>query len=154
MDQPSVFHIKTPSGADKALLCAKSAVLIEVGTGRVFDYCDFAERGLAISLSDHMQTYPSPAIAHTGKFWGHISCSTQLNSRFPLIQFHPIDDVLEDDWKPIQPSLDRLTSYVRRGLAYQRKRAVYMAMHPLLIRHAPIGRLDADTIELIIRRAL
>jgi hypothetical protein len=127
MDQPSVYHIKTPSGADKALLCAKSAVLIEAGTGKVFDYCNFATSGLAISLSDHMQTYPSPALAHTGEFWGYISCSTQLNSRFPLIQFRVIDDVLEDDWKPIQPSLDRLTSYVRRGLAYQRKLAVVHA---------------------------
>jgi hypothetical protein len=101
-----------------------------------------------------MQTYPSPTFAHTGKFWGYINCSAQVNGRFPIIQFRLIDDDRKDDWKPIQPSLDKLTSYVRRGLAYQRKRAVYMAMHPLLIRHAPIGRLNADTLELIIRLVL
>jgi hypothetical protein len=153
MDQPSVYHIKTPSGADKVLLCAKSAVMIETGTGRVFDHCYFDKSG-ELSLSEYMQTYPSPTFAHTGKFWGYINCSAQVNGRFPIIQFRLIDDDRKDDWKPIQPSLDKLTSYVRRGLAYQRKRAVYMAMHPLLIRHAPIGRLNADTLELIIRLVL
>jgi hypothetical protein len=146
MDQPSVYHIKTPQGADKALLCAKSEVLIETGTGKVFNRCSFANSG-ELSFSAYMQTYPTPVYAFTSKYWACIYT-------MPIVKFLAIDNVPDVDRKPIQPSLDRLTSYVRRGVAYQRKRAVYMAFHPLLIRHAPIGRLDAETIELIIRLAL
>jgi hypothetical protein len=99
---------------------------------------------LSISIWVFHRTYTQTTILAA------IHLDGKVDGRFPLIQFLFIDDKESDNWKPVQPSLDRLTSYVCRGLAYQRKRAVYTAMHPLLIRHAPIGRLDADTLDLII----
>jgi hypothetical protein len=99
MYQTSVYLIKTASGADKALLCAKSAILIETSTGRVFDRCSFAKSN-ELSLSEYIQTYPSPALAHTEKFWTSNHSPKQGNGHFPIILFRPIDAVLTDDWKP------------------------------------------------------
>ncbi len=153
-----VSHPRCPE--DIGLLHVKSATLININTGRVFDRPTLNPSHDWIELTPAELAHHVIAFPPTGYYLGWMVALLARPLDDSRLAFKHVDCEYPHDYIPVQPNLDRLTAFLRRRIAMCHWRQEFiipvlaMALHPRIGQGSPIRQLDMDCLKYILAMAV